>query len=107
MRLTESTAIHRLRHLKATPYCQERPTFVTGESTSTTPRRYNDKDPKPVDFAAKARVSPLGSPSVMNMIAPLVRRMFAFAYKENKFVLFQMKDFGSGTGQALLRSPNG
>ena len=37
-------------------------------------------------FAAKARVSPLGSPSVMNMLAPLVRRMFGIAYGENEFM---------------------
>ena len=35
----------------------------------------------------KARVSPLGSPFVMNLLAPLVRRMFAFAYGENQFML--------------------
>ena len=58
-------------------------------------------------FAAKARVSPLGSPSVMNMLAPLVRRMFAFAYGENEFMLLQMKGLVWGTGQALLRSPRG
>ena len=58
-------------------------------------------------FAAKARVSPLGSPSVMNMLAPLVRRMFAVAYGENEFMLLQMKDLVWGTGQALLRSPIG
>ena len=53
-------------------------------------------------FAAKARVSPLGSPSVMNMLAPLVRRMFAIAYRENEFMLLQMKgfDLGDGTGPA-------
>ena len=54
-------------------------------------------------FAVKARVSPLGSPSVMNMLAPLVRRMFAIAYGENEFTLLQMKGianegFGSGDG---------
>ena len=49
-------------------------------------------------FAAKARVSPLGSPSVMNMLAPLVRRMFAFAYKENEFMLFANEGFGLGDG---------
>ena len=58
-------------------------------------------------FAAKARVSPLGSPSVMNMFAPLVRRMFAIAYGENEFMLLQMKGLVWGTGQALLRSPRG
>ena len=42
-------------------------------------------------FAAKARMSPLDSPSVMNTLAPLVRRMFAIAYGENEFMLFQMK----------------
>ena len=30
--------------------------------------------------------APLGSPSVINMLAPLVRRMFAFAYGENEFM---------------------
>ena len=49
-------------------------------------------------FAAKARVSPLGSPFVMNMLAPLVRRMFAIAYGENEFMLLQMKGFGLGDG---------
>ena len=58
-------------------------------------------------FAAKAGVSPLGSPFVMNMLAPLVRRMFAIAYGENKFMLLQMKGLVWGTGQALLRSPRG
>ena len=58
-------------------------------------------------FAANARVSPLGSPSVMNMLAPLVRRMFAVAYGENEFMLLQMKGLVWGTGQALLRSPRG
>ena len=56
-------------------------------------------------FAAKARVSPLGPPSVMNMLAPLVRPMFAVAYGENEFMLLQMKDLVWGTGQALLRNP--
>ena len=56
-------------------------------------------------FAASARVSPLGSPSVMNMLAPLVRHMFAIAYGENEFMLLQMK--GLGMGQAPLRSPRG
>ena len=42
-------------------------------------------------FAAKARVSPLGLPSVMIMLASLVRRMFAIAYGENEFMLLQMK----------------
>ena len=56
-------------------------------------------------FAAKARVSPIGLPSVINMLAPLVRRMFAFAYRENEFMLMQMKGLIWGTGQALLRSP--
>ena len=41
-------------------------------------------------------MSPLGSPSVMNMFPPLVRRMFAFAYRENEFMLLQMKAFGLG-----------
>ena len=50
-------------------------------------------------FAAKARVSPLGSPSVMNMLAPLVQRMFAFAYGENEFMCLQMKDLVWGTGR--------
>ena len=56
-------------------------------------------------FATKARVSPLGSPSVMNMLAPLVRRMFAIACRENEFMLLQMKGLVWGTGQALLKSP--
>ena len=56
---------------------------------------------------AKARVSPLGSLSAMNMLASLVRRMFAFAYGENEFMLLQMKGLVWGTGQALLRSPRG
>ena len=51
-------------------------------------------------FAGKARVSPLGSPSVMNMLASLVRRMFVFAYGENEFMLLQMKGLGDGTGPA-------
>ena len=51
--------------------------------------------------AAKARVSPLSSPSVMNMLAPLVRRIFVFAYKENEFVLLQTNSFGSGDGTGL------
>ena len=53
-------------------------------------------------FAAKARVSQLGSLSVMNMLAPLVRRLFAFAYGGNEFMLLQMKGFGleDGTGPA-------
>ena len=55
-------------------------------------------------LAAKARMSPLGSPSVMNMLAPLVRRMFIFAYKENQFMLLQIRVLVWGTGQALLRS---
>ena len=37
----------------------------------------------------------LGSPSVMNMLAPLLRRMFAFAYRENEFMLSQVKGFWS------------
>ena len=52
-------------------------------------------------------MSPLGSPSVMNMLAPLVRRMFAIAHGENEFMLLQMKSLVWGTGQALLRSPRG
>ena len=53
-------------------------------------------------FSAKARVSPLGSPSVMNMLASLVRRMFAVSYEENEFMLLQMKGliWGNGTGPA-------
>ena len=53
-------------------------------------------------FAATAQVSPLGSPSVMNMLALLVQHMFAIAYGENKFMLLQMKgfDLGGGTGSA-------
>ena len=43
----------------------------------------------------------------MNMLAPLVRRMFAIAHGENEFMLLQMKDLVWGTGQALLRSPRG
>ena len=58
-------------------------------------------------FAAKARVSPLGLPSVINMLAPLVRRMFAIAYGENKFISLQIKGLVWGMGQALLRSPRG
>ena len=49
-------------------------------------------------FAAKARVSPLGSPFVMNILAPLVRCMLAFGYRENEFMLLQMKGFGLGDG---------
>ena len=56
-------------------------------------------------FAAKARVSQLGSPSVINMLAPLVRRIFAIAYGENEFMLLQMKGLVWRTGRALLRSP--
>ena len=58
-------------------------------------------------FAAKPRVSLLVSPSVMNILAPLVRRMFAIAYGENEFMLLQIKGLVWGTGQALLRSPTG
>ena len=36
----------------------------------------------------------------MNMLAPLVRRMFAIAYGENEFMLLQMKGLGDGTGPA-------
>ena len=38
----------------------------------------------------------------MNMLAPLVRRMFAIAYKENEFMLFANEgfDLGGGTGPA-------
>ena len=43
----------------------------------------------------------------MNMLPSLVRRMFAFAYGENEFMLLQMKGLVWGTGQALLRSPRG
>ena len=46
-------------------------------------------------------MSPLGSPSVMNMLAPLVLPMFAFAYRENEFMLLQIKDFGVGDGTGL------
>ena len=49
-------------------------------------------------FAAKAQVSPLGSSSVMNMLVPFVRRMFAIAYGENKFMLLQRIWFGLGDG---------
>ena len=52
-------------------------------------------------------MSPSGSPSVMNMLAPLVRRMFAIAYGENEFMLLKKKGLVWGTGQALLRSPGG
>ena len=45
--------------------------------------------------------------SNMNMLASLVRRMFAFVYGENEFMLLQMKGLVWGTGQALLRSPRG
>ena len=58
-------------------------------------------------FAAKARVSSLGSTFVMNMLAPLVRRTFAIAYAENEFMSLQMKGSVWGTGQVLLRSPRG
>ena len=44
---------------------------------------------------------------LMNMLAPLVRRMFAIAYGENEFMLLQMKGLVWGMGQALLRSPRG
>ena len=47
-------------------------------------------------FAAKARVFPVDSPSVTNMLAPLIRRMFAIAYGENEFMLLQMKGFSLG-----------
>ena len=47
---------------------------------------------------SKAQVSPLGSPSVMNMPASLVRRIFAFASRENEFMSLQMKSFGFGDG---------
>ena len=40
-------------------------------------------------FAAEAQVSPLGSLSVMNMLAQLVRRMFVIACGENEFMLLQ------------------
>ena len=38
----------------------------------------------------------------MNMFAPLARRMFATAYRENEFMFLQMKGFGlrDGTGPA-------
>ena len=49
-------------------------------------------------FAAKARVFPLGLSSIINMLASLVRRMFAFAYRENEFMLLQMKGYGLGDG---------
>ena len=58
-------------------------------------------------FAAKARVFPLGSSSVMNMLAPLIRHMFAIAYGEKEFMLLQMKGLVWGMGQTLLRSPTG
>ena len=47
-------------------------------------------------------MSPLGSAFVMNMLAPLVPRLFAIAYGENKFMLLQIKGFclGDGTGPA-------
>ena len=45
-------------------------------------------------IAAKVRVSPLDSPSVMNMPAPLVQRMFPIAYRANEFRLLQMKGLG-------------
>ena len=41
----------------------------------------------------------------MNMLAPLVRRMFTIAYGENEFMLLHMKGLVWGTGKALLRSP--
>ena len=43
-------------------------------------------------------MSTLGSPSVINMLATLVRRMLAFAYRENEFTLLQIKGFGLGEG---------
>ena len=52
-------------------------------------------------FASKARVSKLGSPYVINMLAPLVRPMFAFACRENEFMLLQIKGFGLGDGTGL------
>ena len=58
-------------------------------------------------FVAKARESLLGSPFVMNMLAPLVQCMFAVAYGENEFMLLQIKGLVWGTRQALLRSPRG
>ena len=47
-------------------------------------------------------MSPLGSLSVTNMLAQLVRRMFVIACEENKFMLLQMKglSLGDGTGPA-------
>ena len=49
--------------------------------------------------------SPYAKANVHRMFA--VRRMFAFAYGENEFMLLQMKGLVWGTGQALLRSPRG
>ena len=51
-------------------------------------------------YSVFARVSLLGSPSVMNMLALLVRRMLDIAYRENEFMILQMKGFGlvDGTG---------
>ena len=55
----------------------------------------------------KPDLSSLGSPSVMNMLASLVRRMFAIAHGENEFMLLQMIGLIWGMGQALLSSPIG
>ena len=50
-------------------------------------------------------MSSLDSPSVMNRLASLVRRMFAFSYKENEFMLLQMKGFGLGDGTGPAEEP--
>ena len=60
-----------------------------------------------VIFPSVKRVFSKKKVNVMNMLAPLVRRMFAIAYGENEFMLLEMKSLVWGTGQALLRSPRG
>ena len=50
-------------------------------------------------FAAKARVSPLDSPSVMNMLAPLVRRMFAICIWRKRVYVIANEGFGLGDGK--------
>ena len=49
-------------------------------------------------------MSPSGSPSVTNMLAPFVRCMFAFTYRENKFMLLQMMGFDLRDGTGLAKS---
>ena len=36
----------------------------------------------------------------MNRLAPLVRRIFVFGYRENEFMLLQIMGFGLGDGTA-------